>query len=522
MSTTPEFHPPSDIHVHRYRQILLLPVLLESMRSGEGDEHATPTSQWRQWSRTLQQGGWQQVDSLPQARTPPGITDFSGCEPTYEEVVYFHPFARDLLYGDGGKDQDERAMLRFRRVDVTDMRVTLDVADLPHRRREDSAPSGNLVEFEFQVPRVELYLCKPLVAILVIEVVWQESAAVAQLCLADVLVLQSRVRELYPPFFMGDTPGNCPRRVVWLGPSRSGAVEEKAASDFERGREHFARQVELGAEPPVASHWAFFVKPIEPFLKREGHGPLVRQIIDDRLPGLTYVAVDDPRLIHEGDFDRLAFCETGGDTPFPYSADFLAEERSRHTYDRYWRATADHDSSQERGTRLNTRYLCSGFQFVVVGSWHNWFFANLIQDHVRRHYFRLALIAHFQRAALLKFADDMSEAIKMLKGRSPRQELSDEKFRNHVEQLQMTFLKFVSRVWFGEVSNQLQGQELFHWWSDLLGNQRLFAEVQQMNDSMHSMLTNHDSRDLARRTLEVSVFAVVIAAISVIIALSSR
>ncbi len=516
MSTTATSLPASAIPVRHYRQILLFPAMLDWKREGEGDPLATLPSQWSELIRTLRQGAWQLADSLPQRNTPPGITDYSRYDPTYEEVVFFHPFARDLLYGDGSSDLHERAMLRFTRDDIKAMKVTLGTSDLPQRESSGSGSKRSEIGFLFDVPRVEAYLCKPAIVILAVEIVWRPTAEVGELTLADTLVLQSRVRELYPPFFVGDAPanpGNCPRHVAWLG-SSSGDADEISASDFHLGREHFAKQVQTGAEPPMAAHWQYLFKPIKPFLKRDEDGPRFRQIIDDRLPGLTYLAVDDPRVISEGDLDRLTFCETGGDTAYPYSADFLGRDRARHRYERYWRATADHDSPRDDGLKLNTLYLCSGFQFVAVGSWENWYFRDLIRDHVRRHYFRLALIAHFQRTALLKFADEMSEAIKLLKGQSPREELDNSKFRHRIEHLQMTFLKFVSRAWFSEVSNQLQGQELFGWWSGLLGNQCLFEEVNQMNQAMHSVITEHETRKLSALNANFQLIAVVIALIS--------
>lgn len=512
----------TQIKVHHYRQILLLPVLLEFNREGESDEHSALTPLWSEWRSVLRRGGWEECKFLPQTEVRPGpYSDFAECEPTYEEVVYFHAFARDWLYGDGSQDPHERPMIRFRRGDISEMRVRLDADDL-HRKEGDAESSHNSVEFAFDVPRVELYLCKPGIAILAVEVVWKQSPDVTALCLADVLMLQSRIRELYPPYFTGEghfVPGQCPQKVAWLGPKKTGELDVLVASDFHCGRRHFAEQVAIGAEPPVSAHWMYLLEPIKPYRKRDEEDPRFRQIIDDRLPGLTYVSVDDPRLISEGDFDRLTFCETGGDAPYPYSAEFLKQGRDACKYDRYWRQRPDHDSERDDGLKLNTRYLCSGFQFVAIGSESSEFFTKVLRDHVRRHYFRLGLIAHFQRAALLKFTDEMSDAIKKLKGQSPHQELSNPAFRKRIEDLQMTFLKFVSRAWFSEVSNQLQGQEMFRWWSGLLRNQRLFEEVNEMNRTMHAVITEHDGRQVSRRNLLVTMVALLISAVALIVSL---
>lgn len=507
----PTYRSASETAVRQYRQILMLPLLLDWRRSGEGEKHSSLPSKWRAWKTKLDEAGWKCTTSLPNPDTQPGPQEpDSRCDPTYEEVIYFHPFARDWLYGDGTKEDDERAMLRFVRDDVTKMKITLDNEDLSHR---DTSP-----EFEFSVPRVEAYLCKPEVLILAVEIVWQSTDQASELKLADVLALQSRVRELYPPYFKNcggqSIPGNCPTSVQWIGPAGSG--QPLATSDFGKGRDHFAKQVAQGAEPPIAAHWKFLLDPIEPFLKRNENGAHFRQIIDDRIPGMTYVSVDDPRLISPGDFDRLVFCDTGGASPYPYSEAFLARDRDQHRYDRFWRETPDHDSPQ---LDLTTRYLCSGFQFVAIGRESNWDFQVLVRDHFRRQYFRIGLIAHFQRAALLKFADDMSEAIKELKGMSPREELEDDNFRLTIESLQLTFLKFVSRAWFSEVSNQLQGQELFQWWSGLLGNRRLFAEVGGMYQAMHNAITDSEDRRLSRNMAVTGIISAIIAVIAIVVAL---
>lgn len=506
----PRHQPAGEIPVRIYRQILMWPFLLETEEPDERTEDGYVAESQR-WTRVLCDAGWSLRTTLPQAATPAGVVDLDGCAPTYEEVIYFHPFIRDFLYGDGTSDTAQRAMLWFFRDDVTELRVKLDKRD--H-------------EFLFRVPRVELYLFKPRVAILAVEAVWtgrsvpdaDGRARPEELTLADQLLLQSRLRELYPPYFDKDSgaPGNCPQRVAWWGPDEKGVLVEKCVSDFDAGRDRFARQVQGGAEPPVASHWKWLLEPLQPYLKRGQEGIRFRQIVDDRIPGITYLAVDDPREIAPGDFDRLTFCETGGLAPYPYAREFLDARRSDYVYERYWREDARDDAG---GLTLNTRYLCSGFQFVAVGSVNNPIFRDVVQDHVRRHYFRLGLLAHYHRAALLKFADEMAEAIKLVKHQSPRRELLDERLREHVTALQTTFLKFVSRAWFSEVSNQLQGQELFRLWSERLGNAGLFHEVDAMNDEMYSTLAERDNRMMTRINLFVAVLALLVSAGSLVISL---
>lgn len=521
----PAFRTPGQIRVHAFRQILIWPVLLEE---GWGESAAEPAGRARQlssWAESFQEHGWEERPMLvPGAAPPPaGVTTPEACDPTYEEIVYFHPYIRDLLYGDGHESVDDRVVRRLVRRDLSRTDVYL------HE-------SGSQARYTFRTPRVELYLCKPLTALLVVELAWDPMlapdapgttvddrspplAGASQLTLADVLLLQRRLRQAYPPYFDRDhdTAGGCPAHVVLTGVAPDGKTPRRIASDFQRHRTHWARQTQIGAEPPVAEHWRQLLAPIEPFRKRGETRRGFRQIVDDRIPSMVYLAVDDPRSIAPGDFDRLTWCEDGGSNPTPYSEQFLADDRRRYQYDRFWRDKADHD--RPGSLEFTTRYLCSGFNFVAVGRAGNGFFDNLVLDHWRRHYLRLGMLAHFQRAALLKFADDMGEAVKLLKGLAPQQELDSPAFRDRVQSLQMTYLKFLARAWFSEASSQLQGQELFAWWSKLLGTPGLFAEVDTINDEIHSVLNTRYSQRLDEHGLLISILAIVVSLAALVVSI---
>lgn len=509
--------PASEIPVFGYRQILIWPLLLKELIPAtteaaeaetadvDGKRRGPMGRQLERWVSALtgqcdaQPAAWFERELLPLHPTaqdqfdqhPPGLSS----EPTYEEFVYFHPFVRDFLYGNG-LDQSDPIMRCLEREDVRFAQVELE--------------DGRQVELE--VPRVELYLCKPLVAMLVVEVVLPGHAG--PISLDKTLKLQSQLRQLYPPYFMGpapEAPGNCPRRVAWLDESRNVLQQ----SDYLAGRETFARCVHQTAEPPAAAHWQWLLDPLSPLAHTDPHRWSYQQIVDDRIPGMTYLAVDNPRQITDGDFDRLTFCDLGGQAPYPFSETFLAAGRQQHAYDRFWRRMPDHDVPD---LELTTRYLCSGYQFVVIGRQGSWFFRNIIPAHFRRHYFRMGLIVHYHRAALLKFADDLAETIRALREIEHDCEFQAPHFRDKVSDLQQTFLKFRSRTWFTEVSNQLQGQELFAWWSRLLKNADLFAQVDAGCQGLHATLAEAESRLLSRTQARLGRWACGLTAIAIIIA----
>jgi hypothetical protein len=445
---------PDTIRVSIYRQILIWPLLLKEVA---GSETLPPSPrQFDQFRSEFERAGWVEVCMLPDHVTPK-----HGSEITYEEMVYFHPPVRDFLYGDGSRELSG-PLVRLRRSDVLGAELTFKATERPRK---------------FSVPRLELYLCKPLVALLVVEIVTE-----AGLSLAEAMAVQSYFRQVYPPYFdEHGEPGNCPFELKWL------TTHGPVVSNYQSGRQHFAEFVHQGAEPPVAHHWGWLLKDLKPYPGNVPHstGLFYQQIEDDRIPGMTFLAVDKPDEIAEGDFDRLTFCDTSGSTAFPYAQKFLDDRRKDYLYDRFWEPTAG----------LLTRYLCSGYQFVlVVKEGEN--LTNTLLDHYRRPYFRMGLILHFHRAALLKFADDLAEAIKLLHGQHPNQEFANAEFRNRVTYIQMTFLKFRSRAWFTEVSNQLQGRELFAWWAKLLGTEAMFKHVDETSQRLYEALSEYETRQL--------------------------
>ena len=60
------------------------------------------------------------------------------------------------------------------------------------------------------------------------------------------------------------------------------------------------------------------------------------------------------------------------------------------------------------------------------------------------------------------------------------------------------------------------GQELFQWWSGLLGNQRLFEEVDALYRAMHDAITGSENRRLARQMKILAVIALIASIIALL------
>ncbi|MEO8164583.1 MAG: hypothetical protein ABI619_04230, partial [Betaproteobacteria bacterium] len=331
--------------------------------------------------------------------------------------------------------------------------------------------------------------------------------------LSELQDFTDQFRRLYPPFWWDSDatnpvdPGLCLRNIEWWGPApteeaikvdhwlpaKSGS-DDAASRKISSAKKHFDSFTRVGAEPPLFSHWQWlFGKTIRPAQSQEHiHGDkdgvisglFVQQLLDERMPVMSYFAVDDPSEVTEGDHDRLTFVDAAGTDPFPYQKEFLEERRARHSYDRF--------------AHYDTRYFCSGYGFSMIGSAKDDLYQSHLLQHFSRHYFCLGLIAHFQRAALLYFADELTNSIKDLAGKSLGDELDSPEFRKRQETIQHRFLKFRSRAFFPEVTNQLQGRELFQLWFDVLETRQLFDQVDSTSERMTTVLAERESRQLTR------------------------
>ncbi|MBI4687712.1 MAG: hypothetical protein HY756_08005 [Nitrospirae bacterium] len=88
---------------------------------------------------------------------------------------------------------------------------------------------------------------------------------------------------------------------------------------------------------------------------------------------------------------------------------------------------------------------------------------DFLRHHMERIYYQMAIILLAQRASILKFSDDVSEIsgkIEGMKGKDKQKEV--EKIADDVRKLHSSFIRFVNRLWFTEVTPQEQGIEMYN------------------------------------------------------------
>jgi hypothetical protein len=359
------------MQVDLFHEILIWPLRLEEA----GREHPGLVERERTldaWGGRITSKHWEEARD-PFSRGIPSLESTR-----YAEYVYFHPFVQRFLYGDG---KTRPALRLFTRNDIKGMRVGMS---------EQSV--------DLNVERVHLYL-DARVALLVVEV----SAKEVPLELVE--DLQDQIRRVYPPFFLSGRPGLCPDSVEWLD-ERSQPYGR--ASDY-ADMNGYLRQFKADHVVPVAAHWQFLLEPLEAFTPGKPQGTLAyKQIEDERMQAMSYLAVRSPFEITRDHFVRLALYDSHGDPGnLPYAEEFLSGFERAHCYDRFW---------DKRGG-YSTRILCSGYGFTMVGdsAWQGFVDeSHGLLAHFRQHYFQLGLIVHFQKASLLVLVDRLYQAVTAL------------------------------------------------------------------------------------------------------------
>ncbi len=457
--------------VRHFREVLFWPVQLMPLGNGV-QQH---------WEVLQQQGGGNQWRLLA-SRFDSAAHSFE--ERHYKEFVTFLPYVQRFLYGESlgqrvpgiAGSRGGSAIRIFRRNGVAALRLLL---------HEGEAPLTLAVE------HVELWFFDDIdVAFLKVEL------SAADLPFAQVNDLLYRFGRTYPTGW--DKEGHGKHNVFraeWLGPD--GAV--LAASDSDNQKK-FLEYTRKHRSPGIAVHWDYLLRPLVLDPSEEAGRLRYRQIEYHRMPLMAYLAVDNPRNISREEWLRLGLVATlHPDEALPSHDPDVAEFEQRYCYDRFW-------TDSERGP--NTRFICSGRAFIVVGDSCADYFCDSergLLAQFRHQYVLLFLVAHFHRAALLVFSERMVEAVHGLDIRAAQ---SISRFRRKVYAGFEGFLRFTHRYWFHELSERPHVQALYRLSSDHLGNDALYHEIKDELKDMSQYLDSNAQRQQSATIVRLTVVTV--------------
>jgi hypothetical protein len=457
-------------NVEKFREIALWPVQLIPGHSGGSQLQ----NHWECLNATSANSVWKEM--ADEFRDEPAKFE----ERHYKEFVTFLPFVRRFLYGEGGDRNGNRNLVSprirvFRRKDVAQARITL---------------PGDVLPETFEVEHVDLYFFYDIdIAILVTEIVGEK------LSLRQALDTLYRFGRAYPTHWEpSGRGGHCPLRLEWI--SHSGAV--LAVSDYEK-KARYLKFVSENRAPCVASHWEFLMEPLVLDHSQRNGDVRYREIEYQRMPLMSYVALDENTRLTRGDLVRLGLVTPPGDArKLPFSERFLEDFERRYCYDRYWEEAKEHDFT-------DARLISNGHDFTVIGQASEAYFTdaeNGVLGQFRHQYFLFFLITHFHKAALLMLSNQLAEELSQLDIRQPD---SVREFRRDIKQVTEIFLRFTHRYWFHEVSDQAQARDLFTMMGTHLGTDELYKRTRlrilDMNDYLEKDQLRRQTDAVVRLTV---------------------
>lgn len=457
--------------VAEFRQTLLWPVQLITDASQHKIESPweilknIPNTPWREIDDEFSLAG----QSLSEAR--------------YQEFVTFMPFAQRFLYGEGKHGREaggygESPIHIFTRADVAQVRILLKTKPEP---------------IVLKVAHIELYFFYDIdVAFLAMEVKGND------LELQHAMDILYRLGRTYPNYWEenGDA-GHCAKSIEWL--NKNGDV--LSCSDYQDKNRYLAF-VKENHVPCVSLHWEYLMRPlVQHYSNHEGQ-IRYREIEYQRMPLMAYLAFEDVNKLTRADLIRLGLVTQPWDSDtLPFTEEFLANFESKYCYDRYW-------DVHKRDPWSTTRVMCTGQNFIVIGSQHHRVFTNDktgIKHNYQNQYFLLFLIAHFQKVTLLMLSDRMVQAISRLKMDNPE---SVKIFRQTIRQVVGVFLRFTHRYWFESISDQAVAKDLFSMLHKQLNTADLFEKTRRRIMDMAEYLEGEEIKRQADTVVRLTVVTI--------------
>ncbi|MEZ5785675.1 MAG: hypothetical protein R3D62_04130 [Xanthobacteraceae bacterium] len=546
---TEDFDPVAQIAVTRFRHTLLFPLALARGRAESGLD--TPArdfvDRFTDALRRHDRETWVTIDPVmhcePLAVMPPTHDVFAE---RYQETIFFHRFVQRFLYEDGRDDGDAepaRPLMIFRHRAITGVTVTVPSMDRFTGGEEIEADdawraaiAGGMPpvsdkgrrrwrETRLTVDTVNLHVFRAGIAVLAVTVSLPRDPSGAIPCVmerstadppertveprratvADLLDLTESVRRLYIPYWVKAAVGE-PHRLalqVWADGVPSVVVWHAADAPDQRfevpARDDVLTAFSAGfahGVPPPLPWWApllpkSLVLRGTPRTPPETGLPEWRFVADERMATTTFLAVPNPARLSPGAWARLCFCDKAGDG-FPYGDGFLKNFDALHAYDRF--------------RTYGTRYVMCGYNFACVTNEGD--FTDLVEMHMRRHYFQMVLIAQFQAAMLLAFSNWVSEAMEHYDVTADgNDEPARQRLRTDLHGIEREFQAFVHRYWFTGVSNQVQPSEIYAKLRDLLSLDKWFDEVLREIETSRGFLRDQEQERTARSAERLSLLA---------------
>lgn len=394
----------------------------------------------------------------------------------YNEYFYFYDYVREILYEGPEKAHDANfpAIKHFRFNKLPGASYEITTTD---PRNEDET-----VTYVLAVDDILLHLYYTGVGVLSFHLINQGKGEKPQDGVVDVRYINQFGRRLYPPYF---------EVAVDLIGQPALFSQHDFADRVPAGKE-LAERIDLTGieQKTISENWhgylqerrkadrSFKLTPLlRPFLAEIDTEYHIEPILDDRMFVLCWYGndsfskdlyapeTDSPdQFLYNEDWYKLVFIDGG----------LLTVQHPGYQAELIQRAT------NYRWARYGTFFGITDYSFVMLTGKLDSLKKNnaaFLVTHAMTMYYKLVELALVQRASVQRFSDEITR-IAYLTGKN------DHEFAAAAEALYRKYIRFVNRIYFREVTPQVQGIELY----DKLHEQsRLREQVESLKQEIHEL-----------------------------------
>jgi len=462
--------------------------------------------------KSLEDGGWRRTDFT---------AVFSSSR--YNEFFYFHEYARDAIFGSKGSVDKPISYCfeRFSPDELREGRMMLYVKDR-------SEP------FDLEFEQISLRVFETKVGILTVQVMNYKYGSIH-----DVLMINDFGRRIYPQFLpLPDENGKVDM----------GIVKDKFLADviiFKCGN------VDSTEEFCLKDYSAYTLRPadyISQLLGRaftESFEPV--PIIDDRMYVVCWygsdrwsneLKKDSSQAAGSGeDSDREPTEKNGDSTNLKKPAYYNCDEWYRFLYidgkdigceNEELKQHLIKKATYERWSGSGTLFGITRYSFVCITDTKH-VGATILRKHMQSMYYQMALILLAQRASILKFSAEVARVSGEIKDFVDKKDTGNNRAKSfedilrEIKKLHASYIRFVNRLWFTEVTPQEQGIEMYDMAMDAMGLkeqiEELKAEIKELYefaDLQYEKYKTLQDRKINARLANLNIIAFIFIPITVV------
>lgn len=234
------------------------------------------------------------------------------------------------------------------------------------------------------------------------------------------------------------------------------------------------------------------------FRKSHEHKGAIRisKVTDDRMFFLCYyknaVKANSLGAIKKKQFEYLSdgfwYAFTFGDKDKSdvtiKNNELQAKHMLRHTYSR-WEETYSIDTKNKLSQIKNsTLFGMTKDSFVCIGDWF------MLPVHMTTMYYQMAMLSLAHRASVLRFSYEVANITNHLEdNKDATQDIKD---------LYKNYIQFINKIYFREVTSQLQGIEMYSQFRDVMNIEKDVTDLDNEIKELHTYVSMVEQSNLSR------------------------